>query len=172
MSDDPRHHDHASTSGGRPIQHQRQWRMRQTREDGTGKRQPDRFRRDIFVLDPAVKTRDQAFILPPADRRVVGNLGERDVVCANNATDHHGQRIQMRFLMAPRTRVQRLRQCPFDGTMVWKVMGMGRSCRFVWFTISNRIPCVWPFDSPDSDALSAQSAHSFCTVAKSMVSSE
>jgi hypothetical protein len=91
--------------------------MRQTCEDGTGKRQPDGLRRDRFVLDPAAKARDQAFILPPTDRRVVSNLRELHMLRANDATDQHRQRVQMLFLMAPGTGMQGLRQCPFDGTI-------------------------------------------------------
>jgi len=60
-------------------------------EDGTRKWQPDGLQRDLFVLDPTAEAGDQAFILTPTDRCVVSNLGELDVMRADDATDQHGQ---------------------------------------------------------------------------------
>ena len=116
--DDARHQDHAAASGSRAIQDDRHGRLRQTGQNGLRKRQPNGLRRGGFVFDPAAKAGDQAFILATMQRRVIGNLRELDVLRANNAADQPGQCIQVLFLMAPRTGMQRLRQCPFDGTIV------------------------------------------------------
>jgi len=62
--------------------------------------------------------------------------------------------------------MQRLRQGSFDGTISLEGQVHGEPPVDSFGHDLDRIPCAWPFDSPNTDALIARCAHIFCTVAK------
>ena len=60
--------------------------------------------------------------------------------------------------MAARTRMQRLRQGSFDGTISLEGQVHGEPPVDSFGHDLDRIPCAWPFDSPNTDALILTSA--------------
>ena len=118
MIDHTGHQDHTAAPGGRAIQQDGQAAVcASPASSGRANGSQTASARDVLVLDPAPKARDQTFVLAPADRGVAGEFIELDMLRADDATNQQGQGVEVLFGMAAGARVQHLRQRAFDGTI-------------------------------------------------------
>jgi hypothetical protein len=81
------HQDDTAASGSRAIEQDGQGQLRQSDQKRASKRQPQRVGADVRMFDEAPVARDQALVLPTADRGMAGEFVKLDMLRPHNATD-------------------------------------------------------------------------------------